>query len=121
LIEALAKFQDPVTGRWYQVVDLPQNQQNWLETSCSAMFSYGTWWAYKHQLVAPSYAEVAKKGFAGVMQQVTKDGSDRTTIHQTCTGLNASDDLVGNYFNHPQADNDPHGIGAFLVMWEGMQ
>jgi hypothetical protein len=29
--------------------------------------------------------------------------------------------LVGNYFNHPRADNDPHGIGAFLTMWEGMQ
>lgn len=121
LVESVAKYQDPTTGSWYQVVDQPNDERNWLETSCSAMFSYATWWAYKHHLVDASYATVAKKGLAGVLQRVKKDANDRTTIQQTCTGLSASDDLVGNYFNHPRADNDPHGVGVFILMWEGMQ
>jgi unsaturated rhamnogalacturonyl hydrolase len=121
LVETLAGYQDPTTGRWYQVVNLQNDSRNWLETSCSAMFSYATWWAYKHHLVSASFGETAKRGFAGVMQRIRKDANDRTTIEETCTGLNASDDLVGNYLNHPRADNDPHGIGAFLMMWEGMQ
>lgn len=121
LVEAVAKYQDPTTGRWYQVVDMPSDSRNWLETSCSAMFSYATWWAYKHRLVDASYAEVAKKGLAGVLQRTKKDASDRTILEETCTGLSASDDLVGNYFNHTRADNDPHGVGVFVLMWEGMQ
>jgi unsaturated rhamnogalacturonyl hydrolase len=80
-----------------------------------------TWWAYQHRLVGPQFADVAKKGFDGVMQKVTKDASDKTTIATICQGLNASDDLVGNYFNHGIASNDRHGIGAFLLMWEMMQ
>jgi unsaturated rhamnogalacturonyl hydrolase len=124
LIIALAKFQDPATGRWYQVVDKGDDNgpgRNWLETSCSSMYSYGTWWAYKHRLVDASYADVARKGLKGVLAKTTKDAANHTTIQTICQGLNASTDLVGNYYHHGVADNDPHGIGAFLLMWEGMQ
>ncbi len=121
LLTALAKYQDAATGRWYQVVDQPNDARNWLETSCSCMFSYASWWAYKHRVVDASFADVAKKGLAGVLQKVKKDANNRTTIETTCTGTSASDDLVANYFDHARADNEPHGIGIFLLMWEGMQ
>jgi hypothetical protein len=52
---------------------------------------------------------------------MTKDAANKTTIHTICEGLNASTDLVGTYYHHPKSDNDPHGIGAFLLMWEGLQ
>jgi unsaturated rhamnogalacturonyl hydrolase len=122
LIIALAKYQDPATGLWYQVVDKGTDAENWLETSCSSMFSYGTWWAYKHRLVDASYAAVARKGLRGIIDnRLTKDANNKTTIKTICEGLNASTDLVGNYYHHAKSDNDPHGIGAFLLMWEGMQ
>jgi len=121
LVTALAKYQDPATGRWFQVVDMGSDSRNWTETSASSMFSYVTWWAYQHRLVDASFAEVATKGFNGVLQKVTKDANNKTTIATICQGLNVSDDLVGNYFNHGQASNDPHGIGSFILMWEGMQ
>jgi hypothetical protein len=28
---------------------------------------------------------------------------------------------VTDYFSHATASNDLHGIGSFLLMWEGMQ
>jgi unsaturated rhamnogalacturonyl hydrolase len=121
LVIALAQYQDKTTGRWYQVVNMGDDPRNWLETSCSSMYSYGIWWAYKHKIVDATYADVAKKGLEGVLQKVTKDAQDHTTIATICEGLNASSDLVGNYFNHARSDNDSHGIGAFLLMWEGMQ
>ena len=64
---------------------------------------------------------MAKKGFDGVMQKVTKDLANKTTIATICQGLNVSDDLVGNYYDHGVASNDPHGVGAFILMWEGLQ
>jgi unsaturated rhamnogalacturonyl hydrolase len=120
LVAAWAKFQDPATGRWFQVVDQGSDARNWTETSCSSMYSYVTWWAYRHQLVDASLAAVARKGFEGVMKMVTKDGSNRTTIRQICTGLGATGN-VADYYSHSRADNDPHGVGAFVLMWEGMQ
>ena len=120
LLTAVAKYQDATTGRWFQVVDMGTNAQDWVETSCSSMFSYAIWWAYQHGLLDASYAAVATKGFNGVMQMVTKNATNQTTIAKICTGLNASA-AVTDYFSHPTASNDLHGIGSFLLMWEGMQ
>jgi unsaturated rhamnogalacturonyl hydrolase len=121
LVTAWKKYQDPATGRWFQVVDKGSDSENWTETSASSMYTYVTYWAYQHQLVDASFADVATKGFNGVMQKVTKDANDHTTIATICQGLNASSDLVGNYYHHGVASNDPHGVGAFLLMWEGLQ
>jgi unsaturated rhamnogalacturonyl hydrolase len=122
LVTALAKYQDSATGRWFQVVDKGTDMRNWTETSASSMYTYVTWWAYQHRLVVgPMFAEVVKKGFEGVMAKVTKDASNKTTIATICQGLNVSDDIVGTYYNHGIASNDPHGIGAFILMWEGLQ
>ena len=120
LITALAKHQDPTTGRWFQVVDMESDARNWTETSASMMYSYVIWWAYQHGLVDASYADVARKGFTGVMQMVTKNATNQTTITKICTGLDASG-AVADYFSHPTANNDQHGVGSFMLMWEGMQ
>ena len=120
LLTAVAKYQDPVTGRWFQVVDMGTDSRDWVETSCSSMYSLAIWWAYQHGLLDASYAAVATKGFNGVMQMVTKNATNQTTIAKICTGLNASA-AVTDYFSHATASNDPHGVGSFLLMWEGMQ
>jgi Predicted unsaturated glucuronyl hydrolase involved in regulation of bacterial surface properties, and related proteins len=120
LITALAKYQDAATGRWFQVVDMGTDSRNWTETSCGMMYSYATWWSYQHGLVDATFADVAKKGLDGVLQKVTKNASNQTTITGTCTGLNASA-AVADYFSHATASNDNHGTGAFVLMWEGLQ
>jgi unsaturated rhamnogalacturonyl hydrolase len=118
LVTTLAKYQDPATGRWWQVVDKATTAGNWLETSCTAMYSYGAWWAATHGLVDQSFCTVATKGFHGVLEEVTSDPAKLIT--GVCEGTS-----VGNYAyytgrNHAQYD-DFHGLGSFLLMWEGMQ
>jgi unsaturated rhamnogalacturonyl hydrolase len=120
LLTAVAGYQDVTTGRWFQVVDMGATAQDWVETSCSSMYSYAIWWAYQHGLLGANYAAVATKGFNGVMQMVTKSATNTTTIAKICTGLNASA-AVTDYFTHPTASNDQHGIGSFLLMWEALQ
>ena len=36
----LRSYQDPKTGRWFQVIDKGSRADNWTETSCSSMFTY---------------------------------------------------------------------------------
>ena len=40
LIRGLAAYQDPATGRWFQVVNKGDRSDNWTETSCSSMATY---------------------------------------------------------------------------------
>jgi unsaturated rhamnogalacturonyl hydrolase len=118
LVTALAKVQDVATGRWWQVVDKGTAAGNWLETSCSAMFAYGTWWAVTHGLVDASFCTVATKGFQGVLQEVTTDPAKLITGVCEGTGPGSFAYYAGR--SHTQYD-DFHGLGAFLLMWEGMQ
>ena len=40
LADAVAAVQDPVTGVWWQVLDQPNREHNYLEASASSMFTY---------------------------------------------------------------------------------
>jgi unsaturated rhamnogalacturonyl hydrolase len=40
LAEAVAAVQDPVSGVWWQVLDQPNRERNYLEASGSSMFAY---------------------------------------------------------------------------------
>ena len=40
-LDAVIKWQDKKTGVWYQVMDSPNREGNYLESTASAMFAYG--------------------------------------------------------------------------------
>ena len=46
--DAILKWQDKKSGLWYQVMDSPKREGNYLESTCSAMFTYALLKAY-HQ------------------------------------------------------------------------
>jgi unsaturated rhamnogalacturonyl hydrolase len=121
LITALRKYQDPTSGRWYQVVDMGGMGGDWLETSCSAMYTYGTYWAVKHGLVDSSFCDVARKGLGdathGVIQELSMNAG--SLVSNTCPGTNVLNSPA-QYIARAHPANDPHGIGSVLLMWEGL-
>ena len=119
LVAGMAKYQDPKTGRWFQVVDKGSTSGNWTETSCSAMYTYVIDKSVKNGWVAPTYHANAVRGYNGVMAEVSKESNGLVDIKNICEGTD-----VGNlayYLARPKATNDPHGLGAFLVMNEEYQ
>ena len=119
LVAGMAKYQDPKTGRWFQVVDKGSTAGNWTETSCSAMYTYVIDKSVKNGWVAASYHANAVKGYNGVLAEVSKEANGLVDIANICEGTD-----VGNlayYLARPRATNDPHGLGAFLVMNEEYQ
>ena len=40
ICEVLPEYADPATGMWYQVLDQPGREGNYLESTASAMFVY---------------------------------------------------------------------------------
>jgi unsaturated rhamnogalacturonyl hydrolase len=125
LVHAVIKFQDPATGRWWQVVDRQGAKGNWLETSCSSMYTYVISRAVQRGYLSggASFKAIASaaaaKGYRGVLTQVSTDSGGRTHVKNICVGTN-----VGNtayYYARTRATDDLHGLGAFLIMNEQLQ
>jgi unsaturated rhamnogalacturonyl hydrolase len=119
LVGAIAKYQDPVTGRWFQVVDKGSLSSNWTETSCSAMYTFIVAKSVALGYVPAADQAVATKGYKGVLAEVSIDSSGTTSIKNICIGTNVGD--LNYYLTRPKATNDFHGLGAFLIMNEWMQ
>ncbi|GAA2324249.1 glycoside hydrolase family 88 protein [Nonomuraea roseoviolacea subsp. roseoviolacea] len=120
LVPAYARWQDPATGRWWQVVTEPANPANWTETSCSAMYTYTISKAVERGYVDASYEAYAERGYQGVLAELSVGADGRTNIADISEGTNASDSL-SYYFGRARPLNDFHGLGAFLIMNEQLR
>ena len=102
----IARYQS-AEGLWHQLLD---KTDSYLETSCSAMFTYAVARAVNRGYIEPRYASIARRGWEGVMTKVRVDGQ----IEGVSAGTSVSDDLV-YYYRRPALLNDVHGIGAVLL------
>jgi unsaturated rhamnogalacturonyl hydrolase len=116
LVHAFARYQDPKTGRWFQVVDKGELPENWTETSCSSMYTFVVSRAVQRRYVSPWYWFVAARGYRGVLDKISLDADGLTNLTDICIGTNVGD--LAFYFARPRATNDLHGLGAFLIMNE---
>jgi unsaturated rhamnogalacturonyl hydrolase len=119
LIKAFERYQDPKTGLWFQIVDKGDDPNNWLETSSSSMYTYAISVAVKRGYVSKKYQKVADRGYKGVMSKVSVGDDGLTNIADICEGTNVAD--LAYYYARKRPINDPHGLGAFLLMNEEYQ
>jgi unsaturated rhamnogalacturonyl hydrolase len=95
------------TGLWHQMLDRPDS---YLETSCSAMFTYALARAVNRGwLDASAYGPVAQAGWNGVTSKINSNGC----ISGICIGTSYADDYV-YYYARPATD-DIHGYGPVLL------
>ncbi|HTR82469.1 MAG TPA: glycoside hydrolase family 88 protein [Bacteroidota bacterium] len=105
-IVGIARYQGP-EGLWHQLLD---KEDSFLETSCSAMFTYTIARAVNHGYCDRRYASIARRGWEGIESKIRPDGK----IEGVCAGTVVSDNLV-DYYRRPTPLNDPHGTGAMLL------
>ncbi|WP_328648082.1 glycoside hydrolase family 88 protein [Amycolatopsis sp. NBC_00348] len=116
LAQGFRRWQDPATGRWFQLTVKPTAADNWTETSCSSLYTYTLSRAVQRGYVGPEYRPVIARGYAGVLAKVSQAADGTTAITDISVGTN-----VGNgryYLDRPRATNDFHGLGAFLYLNE---
>ncbi|MFD9896240.1 glycoside hydrolase family 105 protein [Amycolatopsis sp. NPDC059027] len=110
------RYQDPATGRWYQIVDRGGDAKNWLETSASSMYTFTIARGVERGYLPASYQSVANKGYAGVLQKVSRGSDGLTNVADICEGTNVG--TLDYYYGRARRTNDFHGLGAFLIMNE---
>jgi len=116
----VAKYQDPASGVWYQVLDQGNRAGNYFEASASSMFVYALAKAVNHGWIDRSrYTPVVERGYGGLLRQfVRNDGNDRWSLTQCCSvaGLGYGRDGSFDYYVHePIVANDLKGVAPFIL------
>ncbi|UAY53713.1 glycoside hydrolase family 88 protein [Ferruginibacter albus] len=123
LAVAIVKVQDPKTGLWWQVLNKPNEKDNYLESSASCMFVYALAKAVRKGYISQSYYMQALKGYTGIKSNFISVDSTTGLINLTkvcaVAGLGGKpyrDGSYDYYINEPVVSNDPKGLGAAMMM-----
>lgn len=121
LAAAVAKVQDAESGLWWQVLDMPRREGNYLESSASALFVYSYARGVRRGYLPAKYLKTATKAYAGIVNHFvvpTSDGGLNYTMTASVGGLGGSPYRNGTfeyYISEPIATNDPKGVGPFMM------
>ncbi len=121
--DGLLKYQDVPTGLWYQVLDSPDREGNYLEATASAMFCYNLLRATRLGLLEPYYRDAALNAYKGILDNFVVTNPDGTiTLTKCCAvaglGGGSSERRNGSfeyYISEPVRDNDAKGVGPFIL------
>ncbi|MBR1394031.1 MAG: glycoside hydrolase family 88 protein [Prevotella sp.] len=144
--DAILKWQDKHTGVWYQVMDSPNRDGNYLESTCSAMFTYALLKAYRKGYVGAKYRDAGIKAYRGMINNFIKVNADKTISLTNCcsvAGLGPAatpeveaalktvnpkgtvkenrrrDGGYDYYLSEKIRDNDAKGLGPFI--WASLE
>ena len=118
---AVAQVQDPVTGLWYQVLDMPNRAGNYHEASASSMFVYALAKGARMGWLDARHGDVARRGYDGIIRHlVTVDANGLVSLNRICqvAGLGGKQQRDGSfeyYISEPIVSNDHKGVGAFIM------
>jgi unsaturated rhamnogalacturonyl hydrolase len=112
-VEAIIKFQDYKTGLWYQILDKGDQENNWLESSCTSLFIYVIARAVQKGYVNKEFLNIAKKAYNGLLEHMVETKEDRWALKGICIGTSAG--VYDYYVTRPSSENDLHGVGAFVL------
>lgn len=118
--EAVMKVRDPEAKVWYQVLDKGGEAENYLEGSCSAMFTYAFAKGARKGYLSSEYLDIARESFDGMIKTfIIEEEDGQLTMQDICgaAGLGGNPYRDGSYeyyVTETKVDNDPKGIGPFI-------
>lgn len=121
IADGIVRYQDEETGVWYQVVDQGDREGNYLEASASSMYAYFLLKGVEKGYLDPQYREVGIKAYEGILEEFIRkdeDGGISLTDVNGVAGLGGDPYRDGSYeyyINEIIRDNDPKGVGPFIL------
>ena len=121
LAPVLARYQDPVSGCWWQIVDKGGKKGNYLEASFSSMCVYALAKGVRMGYLDKKYLITAKKGYAGILKNfISTDTNGKIHLEKTVSvgGLGGTpyrDGSYDYYLSEPTRQDDLKGIGPFIM------
>jgi unsaturated rhamnogalacturonyl hydrolase len=119
--EAVAKYQEPRSGLWYQILDKGDEKGNYFESSAACMFVYALAKGVRNGYLPAKYRQVAENGYRGILKEFVKtDANGQLNLEGTVAvaGLGGNPYRDGSYeyyLSEKVVTNDPKGVGALLL------
>lgn len=117
---SLVKVQDKNAGVWYQILDLAERKQNYLEASASCMITAALFKAIRLNILDESFTKIAKFAYQGLIAEFVLETSEHLlNLNKICYvgGLGGQvrrDGSFAYYMSEPIISNEPKGLGPFL-------
>jgi unsaturated rhamnogalacturonyl hydrolase len=124
---AVERAQDPQSGLWYQILNKPGEKQNYIESSSVLMFTYALAKGARLGYLPKPYGIAAARAWRSArLRFIQTAASGEVKITGTVThialGTSAADNGSDDYYLHaPVVDDDPKGVGAFLLAGSEME
>jgi len=113
MVVNLPELQDAKTGHWFQLPVRKDDPENWIESSCTAMFAYGMLSALKHGIVDDRmYVSSVEKAYEGLYKHSTESAKNGLTCTNVCTGTCIGD--KDYYLKRGVQNGRPFGLGMFV-------
>ncbi len=125
LMKDIAVFQDEETGMYWQVVDAPGKEGNYLETSGSAMIAYAMLKGARLKVLDASFGELGQKTFEGICRKYLDfNEQGELNLGGIClvAGLGPEhnrrrDGSYEYYISEPVVENDAKGVAPFILCY----
>ena len=124
-MESVLAFRDKESGLYWQVVDQPGRDGNYLETSGSSMIAYAFIKGARLGVLSPEYSTLGKETFDGICQRYLKTNEQgELNLGGIClvAGLGPDnnrrrDGSYEYYISEPVVENDAKGVAPFLLCY----
>jgi unsaturated rhamnogalacturonyl hydrolase len=113
-VRAVAPYQDKSTGHWYQLVSLPDLQGNFLESSCTAMFSYAITKGMQLKILdRKKYLPMVQASYAGLQKMSMRQDANSLVPTRVSGGTCVGDQAY--YLGRKIGEGTGFGYGSFIM------
>ena len=121
MFSTLIKLQDSKTGLWRQLPLHVKDKENFLESSCTAMFGYAAAKGVRLGLLPSKFLKVAQKAYDGiVLHCLVGLGTDALAMGRICAGTCIGDKEY-YYARNQVSSGETYAIGAALMLANEMR
>jgi unsaturated rhamnogalacturonyl hydrolase len=120
LVVAVEKVQDKKRGVWWDILDFPSREKNYLESSASAMFVYAIARGVREGYLPEKHMKIATTGWAGIQREFIKTNDKGETTWEgtvSVSGLGGNPYRDGSYeyyMSEKLRTNDAKGLGPAI-------
>lgn len=119
MAETLLKQQDRKSGLWFQLPMHPKDKDNFLESSCSAMFAYALAKGARIGVLPNKCVTAAVKAYDGIVKGCLRNtGTREMEMTSICSGTCIGD--RDYYYNRRIVSDESYAIGAFVMLGNEM-
>ena len=125
IYKTIPAFADPKSGMWYQVMDCPEREGNYQESTGSIMLIYAMLKGTRIGVLSADYQATATELYKKFVKRFMRENQDHTISMIDCCavgGLGGKQNRKGDfdyYLSEPIIENDCKGVGPFI--WASME